>query len=240
MPDLKTYFISIIIPAYNEELHIEKLLKSIKSQDFNNYEIIVVDNNSSDNTSKIAEKYAKVVKETTKGVSIARNTGAKSAKGDILLFLDADGELCEGVLNRVNNAFLNREVVAATGKIIPLEKTGMLIKMFYKFNYVYLVKFSMLIKKPSFIGVNIAIRSDIFRKIGGFNEQFKNYDDCDLTIRASRFGKEVFDKKWVVKASARRITSMGFGKYLKFTTSNLISYYFLHKPKEYPQIKFNQ
>lgn len=86
--------ISVIIPAYNEEDVIERCIKSILEQDYKNYEVIVVDNNSTDNTQKtvksLRNKKVKLVEEKKKGVSNARNKGARVAKGNILFFLDAD------------------------------------------------------------------------------------------------------------------------------------------------------
>src|SRR3989344_5776368 len=81
--------ISIIIPAYNEERYLPKLLDCIKRQSFRNYEVIVADADSADSTKKIAKKYGcRVVKGGMPGAG--RNNGAKAAKGVILLFLDAD------------------------------------------------------------------------------------------------------------------------------------------------------
>ena len=81
--------LSIIIPTYNEEKYLPKLLKCVKKQTYKNYEIIVADADSADKTRQIAKKYGcRVVKGGMP--AIGRNNGAKAAKGDILLFLDAD------------------------------------------------------------------------------------------------------------------------------------------------------
>ncbi|MBI2647452.1 glycosyltransferase [Candidatus Woesearchaeota archaeon] len=81
--------ISIIIPTWNEEKYLPKLLECIKKQTYKDYEIIVADANSKDKTREVAKKYnCRIVKG---GVpAVGRNNGAKVAKGDILLFLDAD------------------------------------------------------------------------------------------------------------------------------------------------------
>ncbi|MDP6641988.1 MAG: glycosyltransferase family A protein [Candidatus Nanoarchaeia archaeon] len=83
--------ISIIIPAYNEEKYISPTLESIKSQNFKNYELIVVCNGCSDNTSKVSKKYTEnivILKEAN--VMKAKNKGASIAKYNKLIFLDAD------------------------------------------------------------------------------------------------------------------------------------------------------
>ncbi|MBD3312554.1 glycosyltransferase [archaeon] len=86
--------ISVIIPAYNEEEVISRCLKSILSQDYKDYEVIVVDNGSTDDTKKIVKSFknkrVRLVEERKRGVSNARNKGAAVAKADVLFFLDAD------------------------------------------------------------------------------------------------------------------------------------------------------
>ena len=83
--------ISIIIPAYNEEKYIDTTLKSIKEQDFKDYEIIVVCNGCTDKTFFISKKYtSKVFNLKEKNVSKAKNFGAEKAKNNFLIFLDAD------------------------------------------------------------------------------------------------------------------------------------------------------
>ncbi len=94
--------VSVIIPAYNEEKFIEKCLISIKNQSFKDIEIIVVDDGSTDKTVEIAEKIAdRVILQDHLGCGKARNIGAKSAAGEILVFIDADmylDEECIGML----------------------------------------------------------------------------------------------------------------------------------------------
>ncbi|WP_456276567.1 glycosyltransferase family 2 protein [Bacillus sp. AK128] len=84
-------FLSIIIPARNEEGRISPLLQSLQEQRFRQFEILVVDDDSSDNTAAVAESYgARVLRNTGAGKSSACWLGAEQAKGSWLLFLDAD------------------------------------------------------------------------------------------------------------------------------------------------------
>jgi hypothetical protein len=90
--------ISIIIPAHNEERHVEKCIESLLAQEYRDIEIIVVDNGSSDNTSKIVERYVEsyggkvrlLRMESNIGPGGGRNAGASNATGEILVFVDAD------------------------------------------------------------------------------------------------------------------------------------------------------
>lgn len=98
-----TPFISIIIPAWNREDVIERCLNSIFSQEFTDYEVIVVDDGSTDNTVKILKSYNNqklnlIRQPRNKGVCAARNIGTASALGKWILSLDTDWELLPGAL----------------------------------------------------------------------------------------------------------------------------------------------
>ncbi|SMC40311.1 Glycosyl transferase family 2 [Oscillospiraceae bacterium] len=95
-------YYSIIIPAYNAARFIDRAIESVKTQDCTSWEIIIVENGSTDNTYEIAcslsnEKIR--VFQSEKGVSNARNLGIENALGDWILFLDADDEILPGSLS---------------------------------------------------------------------------------------------------------------------------------------------
>lgn len=96
--------ISIIIPVYNKEKYIEKLINSIEKQTYTNYEIIIVNDGSTDKSLEICERLAKernkikLITQKNKGVSTARNTGIENASGDNIIFVDADDILEETYL----------------------------------------------------------------------------------------------------------------------------------------------
>ncbi len=86
---------SIIIPVYNSQRTIRRTLLSVLNQTFNNYEVIIVNDGSNDNSAEILSEYAcypqiTVLEQINAGVSAARNSGLHQARGDYLLFLDAD------------------------------------------------------------------------------------------------------------------------------------------------------
>jgi len=116
---------SIIIPAYNAEKYIEETLNSILNQSYNNYEIIVVDDCSTDRTYEILEKYKEIKLFQTKTNSrqgVARNIGLDNATGEYILFLDADDTFFdEKVLEKLRNKIIekNKPDIIYTGlKII--------------------------------------------------------------------------------------------------------------------------
>lgn len=100
---------SIVIPVYNVENYIGKCLESIKKQTFKDYEIIVVDDGSDDNSMKIVKKYdTKIINSSHVGVSEARNIGAKQAKGDYLIFLDSDDYWDKDLLKELTKSMDNK------------------------------------------------------------------------------------------------------------------------------------
>ena len=115
---------SIIIPAYNAEAYLQRCLDSILSQDFNDYEVIVIDDGSTDGTSNILGQYpqVKVITQSNHGMSTARNRGLEVAQGDYILFVDSDDRLCPNAL-AVLTPHLQGEDIIGFGTRIYNEST---------------------------------------------------------------------------------------------------------------------
>jgi glycosyltransferase involved in cell wall biosynthesis len=223
--------ISVVIPAYNEEKYITNTLLSLQKQKTKDVEIIVVDNNSTDKTAAISKKYAKVIKEKRQGIGIARNSGARIAKGKIIVFLDADTKASPHLINIYSKAFADG-VVAATGPILPLEKVSKKMQIGYKIVSIIMIKASIITGKPLLIGSNFAVRTDVFKKIKGFNEKLKTYEDFDLSERLRPQGKIIYIKKAVAYASTRRVQSWGMLKYTIYHFLNAVQYNIKKEAKE--------
>ena len=224
--------VSVVIPAKNEQKYIINVFNGLKKQTYKNFEIIVVDGGSSDDTVKIAQRYSKVIIDRRKGIGTARNTGSKIAKGKIIVFIDADTKpstkLIESYVKMLKN-----NVIAATGPILPLEKTNLRTKIGFKFVSIVFVKFAMKLNRPSIIGSNFAVRKDVFEKINGFNEQLMTYEDWDLSKRLKHFGKIIFVDDAIVYTSIRRVRKWGMYGFFVFHVGNMIRYNIFKKPKEY-------
>lgn len=97
---------SVVIPLYNKEHYIEKTLQSVLKQTYQNFEILVVDDGSSDNSlaaaRKIVSEKIRIIEQPNQGVSVARNTGILNAKGAYIAFLDADDEWRENYLETIH------------------------------------------------------------------------------------------------------------------------------------------
>src|SRR3990167_9148920 len=93
MKQTKQHYISVVVPAFNEEKYLSRCLESFKQQDYpkEKFEVIVVDNNSTDKTPKIAQSYeARLVGCQVRGVAVSRQAGGQAAKGEIIAGTDAD------------------------------------------------------------------------------------------------------------------------------------------------------
>ncbi len=117
----KSKLVSVIVPTYNSAKHLEACLKSIKSQDYIHVELIVVDNNSTDNTKNIAKKYTDKVYNRGPERSAQRNYGVQMSKGDYVLFIDSDMELSSSVVSSCVEAMKPKNIKAV---VIPEESFG--------------------------------------------------------------------------------------------------------------------
>lgn len=111
-------FISVIIPAHNEENYLRQTLHSLKNQAFQDFEVVVVTNGCTDKTEEIIKKRTgsrlKHISLSSANVSRARNYGASKAEGEILVFLDADTLLEPEALQQIKNEFTSEHAVATT------------------------------------------------------------------------------------------------------------------------------
>jgi len=118
--------VSIIMPAYNAEKWIERAIISVMNQSYKNYELIIIDDGSTDNTYSVIQKYVKSLNMKIHklnhnfGVSVARNIGLSLCEGDIITFLDSDDELCPTALETIVNKFksLPEDVAIIIGRTI--------------------------------------------------------------------------------------------------------------------------
>jgi len=197
---------SIIIPTYNEEGPIRQCLESIRRQtyDRSQYEIIVSDASSTDQTLSIAKPLCDTIVSTEKrGIALGRNLGAASSVGEYLVFVDADATLQSDFLSRCDESFRDRSVVAVTGIARPADGT-MFPRFVYTMTYL-LVRFFNKFGLSLFPGVCVAYRAEAFRKLKGFREDFGIVEDLDLSRRASKLGKCVVQKQAIAFVSTRRL-----------------------------------
>ena len=196
--------ISLVIITLNEEKHIGKLLESIKNQSFQDYEVIVSDAGSTDNTLKIAKEYGcRIVKGGP--IPLGRNNGAKAAKGDILFFMDSDITLGKDFLKE-SVANFNRKKLDVAGVYMKADSNHLMDRCYYSFLNLWF--FVMQKVYPHVVGSCMISKREVFDKIGGFDTSIHITDDLDYANRASkyfRFGLTGTN----VSVSARRFAKEG-------------------------------
>lgn len=190
----KSIKVSVIIPARNEENNIKLLLEDLKIQSFKPFEVICVDDNSSDKTAEvILSKGYELISLTEKpidwtGKPWACHNGAKRAKGEIYLFLDADVRLRKNGIQKIVNAYEQCEGVVS---VQPFHKTKKAYEQFSLiFNLVQIAGNGTALPKPEnagLFGPVICIGKSEYEKVGG-HESVKNsiVEDMDLGANLKR------------------------------------------------------
>jgi len=197
--------LSIIIPTLNEERFLPALLSSIKEQGFIDYEIIVADAGSKDSTLKIAKKYG--CRIVAGGLpAVGRNNGAKAARGDYLLFLDADVILPKDFLKIAIDEFESRNLDIASCRMIPLSSKKIDFILHGVVNLYLMITQYFYPHAPGFC---ILTKKNIHNTINGFNEKLKLAEDHDYAKRAKRHGKFRIFSLPKIFVSVRRLKADG-------------------------------
>jgi cellulose synthase/poly-beta-1,6-N-acetylglucosamine synthase-like glycosyltransferase len=175
--------ISIIIPARNEEKNIGDMLQSIKDNHYRNkYEVVVVDGMSEDRTVEIAKKFgARVVPQGGKlGVGDARNVGWKNAKGDIIVFVEADHMIGKGFLKEIEKVFADKKVVAARYNPVVVAKS------FFQKIFAVQVRISEIRQKSAEFPT--IFRKSVLVKSGGYDSKLSFGEDREFPHRLKKMG----------------------------------------------------
>lgn len=223
---MEKFSLSIIIPAYNEAKYISILLDSIVKQNTQyNFETIVVDNNSTDDTAKIVNKYpVKLVSQPLQGAANAKNKGVEVAKAEWMLFVDADCKLPQDYVDTVMSCIkdANTDTVGIagsyyyydapwftktlTGKLHPYKTWFAIAKIIFGYQL--------------FLGGNFVANKKIFKNssFDRSKSSASNYDSEDYAYAKElhKLGHTIrFDKRMKIMTSYRRPASHSFGYSLK-------------------------
>lgn len=198
--------VSVVIPAYNEAENIAQLLESLENQDYRDFEVIVVDNGSSDQTAVIAKSLgAKVITEPRRGVAFARQAGFLAAQGKIIASTDADTILPKAWLSRIVSEFEKNPALAAFGGLYSLHSGTRFARIVLpRVTYPMWLADKYLNKGWSLPGANMAVRKSAFLAVGGFNTEFQIGEDAELSQRLRSIGAVILDKNFTVSTSGRR------------------------------------
>lgn len=211
--------ISVIVPTYNEGKFVEPCLRALRRQKFEDFELVVVDGHSTDDTVRIAKKYVdKVFFDEGKGAGAARNLAVKRVKSEIIGFVDADTVVCKDWVKIVDEDFRKYNLVGLGGVIRALD--GNLIdKLVFRIgsDIVYTVTQHFGFYQLS--GANSAFLRSAYLKSGGYNERLKMLDDLEFGLRMRKYGRLMVDPRLAAYGSPRRMRQKGhtrtFLKYVK-------------------------
>lgn len=175
-------FISVIIPTYNRAHILERSIKSILAQTFDDFELIIVDDGSTDNTRNVVESMCDIriryFYQENRGVSAARNAGAELAQGAYITFLDSDDEVIPGWLESYVTALADAKtgivcsgcLYTATGETILPTAMGPM------FDY----------QTGLFLAGTFAVRRELFQLVNGYVETLRHGENTELGIRLVR------------------------------------------------------
>ncbi len=245
---MKRPLITIIIPSYNTGEYLEETLKSIFSQNYKNYEVIVQDGGSTDNTVDILKKYQKKypdklnwVSKKDKGQMDAINKGMKKAKGEIVAYINADDVYEKGAFQVVVNAYKNNPDsgwFVGQGKVI--NKTGSEIAKYatwYKNLFLKFSTYSLLLTTNYIIQPSVFLTKKAYKKFGPFTGTKSFVMEYDLWLKMGKEHMPVVINDFLssFRMSGDNISATAFDKTLsedekivtKYTNNPMIL--FLHK-----------
>lgn len=204
---MKNPAISVVIPCYNEERYLPACLISLKRQTFTDFEIIVIDNNCTDKTATIAQRHgARVVREKTQGMILARERGFRTAKGEIIARADADSEVSPTWLADISEAFEQNPDVVALCCGLTFPQPPRLISRFLQHivhpGYCKICRWAY--GHYPLIGCNNAIRKSAHKQITvHFNDKLV-HEDLDLACHLNEVGTILYCPHILATYSMRR------------------------------------
>lgn len=197
--------VSVVIPAYNEEKYIHACLTSLENQVEKPDEIILVDNNCTDNTVKIAKRFGvRIVGEKRQGITYARNRGFNEAKYEIIARCDADAILVKDWVKKIKENFENKRLAALVGPVVFYDlpfRTTLSVK-----SYMWLMK--KILGHYPLNGPNMALQRSMWKRIKDIVcvDDKKVHEDIDLSIHISKIGGKIgYDTALLTKISGRRM-----------------------------------
>jgi glycosyltransferase involved in cell wall biosynthesis len=228
--------ISFVIPTLNEQHTVEKTLQCLSAYS-GDHEIIVSDDNSTDDTVEICQKYAHTVvrysRPEKRTIAEVRNRGAAAACGDFLVFVDADV-----VIPDIDDFFhssyarfqSDSRLVGLTGqyRVTPEFATMADRYVFTMLGLQFLLQNNIL-RVGAASGKFQMVAADAFASVGGFNEKLVASEDMDLFRRLSRVGRTYFARDLTVYHSGRRAKAIGWRKLLWQWFSNSVSVFFFNR-----------
>jgi glycosyltransferase involved in cell wall biosynthesis len=213
--------ISIVIPCYNQAHFLSEAIESVLAQTYSNFEIVVVDDGSVDNTSEVAVHYSgvRLIRQKNQGSGAARNKGFQLCKGKYIVFLDSDDRLLPKALE-ISLKFLENhpecafsyghvKLITSDGSPLPIPPQSCIEKDHYykllQHNYIWNPSVQM-------------FRRDILKSVGGFDASLRRAQDFELNLRITKkYPIICIDKAIAEYRYHEQNISQNYGRQLKFT-----------------------
>ena len=191
----KTPVISVLMATHNSESTIRESIESILSQKYKNFEFLILDDSSSDNTLSIIKSYQKIderiiVFENKKNIGLTKslNILIEKSRGDYLARQDADDVSSEQRLEKQLNFCLDKNIEVVVSRAINMSNGKKIPNYSYYIPYKFLIKF-----KNPFVHGTLFIKKELIINIGGYNEEYYYAQDyklfIDLIKRKEKIGK---------------------------------------------------
>jgi glycosyltransferase involved in cell wall biosynthesis len=219
-------FISVIMPAYNCEKYIIDAIESVLAQTYKNFEIIVIDDGSTDNTREVLRKYIengtiRYTYQKNAGVSTARNTGIRQAEGDLIAFLDSDDLWLNHKLQVQSDLFKKYPAVDCLG--------GDLIGIDESYEYsdteemkIDKIEYETMIIQNKLRTSTVMVKKEILPKSGLFDEGLTYAEDRDLWLRISKAGSCYKIRLPLTRRRDRREAGLSFNTKAMVTCTKII------------------
>jgi len=207
-PDL-----SIIIPLYNDEKNINKALDAIFNNTFKNFEVIIIDDGSTDNSVENIKFYpVKIFRQQNFGPAKARNLGVKKANGNIIVFIDSDIIMPAFALQKIHETFANHQDINILGGMPDAINHYHNIISDYENLYIHYQFYRQKNTTTAFYTSLVAIKKDIFNKYNGFNEQIRMPEDMELGQRLLSGGYIIYLDKNIKFSHLKNFTCISYIK----------------------------
>lgn len=183
---MKPPVVSVIIPAYNRAWSIKRAIDSVMAQTFSDFELIVVDDGSTDNTKEILNSYKKeihIITQENLGASAARNAGIKKAKGNMIAFLDSDDEWLDRKLEAQMDFFEQNPLYKICQTVERWIRYGKFVNIPDIHKKTGGELFGQSLKKCMITCSSVMMRRELLEEVGLFNESLPACEDYDLWLR---------------------------------------------------------
>ena len=201
-------FISIVVPVLNREDHIARCLDSLMELDYPSFEIIVVDNGSTDRTREIVSQYpVKMIVEKRLGSYSARNKGIETGQGKIIAFTDSDCIVDRSWLTNLVQGYSEDAVGAVGGQVLPYETEGLIdqflslgpLQVFHSNKTVTVERKRNRFLSGGLGSGNMSFRSNVLDEVNGFSTDLTVCGDYDLSWTVQRAGYQIiYEPKAIV------------------------------------------